>query len=162
MGKEEKERKQQEKQQRQQEQRGSTTTKAIMKEHFWPNRVAIEIASRRLAFRCTMIAPLQFRRSPLYTSSPTTETSQMVVVIPGRSLLMRSRRIVRKYSQLRKHLKKVQPVIEFGFHSSSVEGGQTECAIVLRGHPLEVGYCERKVLSGFRAHSSIQVGGGSD
>ena len=49
----------------------------------------------------------------------------------------------------------VRRVIEFGFHSSSVEGGQTECAIVVRGHLLDVVVCEGKVLSGFRTHSSI-------
>jgi hypothetical protein len=32
---------------------------------------------------------------------------------------------------------------------------QTECAIVLRGHPVEIEICERNVLSGFRVHSSI-------
>ena len=32
---------------------------------------------------------------------------------------------------------------------------KTECAIVLRAHPLEIEVCERNVLSGFRVHSSI-------
>ena len=47
-GKRRKERQQHQKQQRQQEQRGSTTSKAIMKEHSWPNRVAIEIVFQLL------------------------------------------------------------------------------------------------------------------
>ena len=49
----------------------------------------------------------------------------------------------------------MQHVIELGFHSSAVKGGQTQCATVLRGHPLEVEVCERKVLSGFRAPALI-------
>ena len=32
---------------------------------------------------------------------------------------------------------------------------KTECAIILRAHPLEIEVCERNVLSGFRVHSSI-------
>ena len=32
---------------------------------------------------------------------------------------------------------------------------ETECAIILRGHPLEIEVCERTVRSGFRLHSRI-------
>ena len=35
---------------------------------------------------------------------------------------MWSQRVVRRYAQLRKHLKKVQLVVGLGFHSSSSEG----------------------------------------
>ena len=45
--------------------------------------------------------------------------------------------------------------MELGFHSSAVESGQTQCAIVLRGRPWEVEVCQSKVLSGFLAHSNI-------
>ena len=36
-----------------------------------------------------------------------------------------------------------------------VVDAKTECAIILRAHPLEIEVCERNVLSGFRVHSSI-------
>ena len=38
-----------------------------------------------------------------------------------RFLLTWSHRVVRSYSLLRKHLNEVQPVVEVGFHSYSVE-----------------------------------------
>ena len=41
------------------------------------------------------------------------------------------------------------------------KASKTECAIVLRTHPLEIEVCERNVLSGFRVHSSIPKSEGS-
>ena len=39
-------------------------------------------------------------------------------------------------------LNKKQPVVELGFHSSAVEDGPNQCAIFLRGRPLEHEQCQ--------------------
>ena len=70
-----------------------------------------------------MSASLQFESSPIYISSSTSEMSQMVCGHSGTFLLTWPQRVVRRCSQLRKHLNiKVLLVIGLGIRSSSCEG----------------------------------------
>ena len=83
----------------------------------------------RLALGCPMSTSLLWKRSPSCISTSASETSPKTCS-----------------DSLRKHLNEVQPIIELGFHSSAVEDGPNQCAIVLRGRPLELEVCDSKVL----------------